>query len=122
MAQIFVKTRHTSKIPTGVSGAIRRGQFCSYNAVFAKIWRHFTELLLQIPGLLALSIFIFTGVGFCEEADFPNYAGYVNDYSNILSGETKDKLTALLAEIESKTTSQLAVLTIDTTAPLYIET
>jgi len=50
MAQIFVKTRHTSKIPAGVSGAIRRGQFCEYNAVFAKIWRHFTELLLQIPG------------------------------------------------------------------------
>lgn len=72
--------------------------------------------------LLLLSVFIFTGVGFCEEADFPSYTGYVNDYSNILSGETKDKLTALSAEIELKTTSQLAVLTIDTTAPLDIET
>ena len=51
MAQIFAKTRHTSKIPAGVSSAIRRGQFCEYNAVFTKIWRHFTELLLQIPGL-----------------------------------------------------------------------
>ena len=72
--------------------------------------------------LLALSIFIFTGIGFCEEADFPNYSGYVNDYANILSGETKSKLSALSAEIERKTTSQLAVLTVDTTAPLDIET
>lgn len=72
--------------------------------------------------LLLLSVFIFTGAGFCEEADFPNYAGYVNDYANILSGETKDKLTALSAEIERKTTSQLAVLTVDTTMPFDIET
>ena len=71
---------------------------------------------------IALSIFIFTGIAFCEEADFPNYVGYVNDYANILSAETKYKLTALSAEIENKTTSQMAVLTIDTTSPLDIET
>jgi uncharacterized membrane protein YgcG len=44
---------------------------------------------------IVLSIFIFTGIGFCEEADFPVYTGYVNDYADILSGETKDKITAL---------------------------
>jgi uncharacterized protein len=71
---------------------------------------------------IALSIFIFIGTAFCEEADFPNYVGYVNDYAGILSAETKYKLTALSAEIENKTTSQLAVLTIDTTSPLDIET
>jgi uncharacterized protein len=70
---------------------------------------------------IALSIFIFTGIGFCEEADFPGYTGYVNDYADILSGETKAKLTALSAEIENKTTSQLAILTIGTTSPLDIE-
>jgi len=71
---------------------------------------------------ITLSFFIFTGTGFCEEAGLPNYAGYVNDYANILSDGTKDKLTALFAEIENKTTSQLAVLTIDTLSPLDIET
>nr|MBU1328101.1 TPM domain-containing protein [Candidatus Omnitrophota bacterium] len=68
------------------------------------------------------TFFIFTGIGFCEEADFKNYAGYVSDYAGILSYETKAKLTALSSEIEVKTTSQLAILTIDTTAPLDIET
>ena len=71
---------------------------------------------------IILSLFIFTGIGFCEDAIFQNYAGYVNDYANILSDEAKAKLTALSAEIESKTTSQLAILTIDTTSPLDIET
>ncbi|MDO8602917.1 MAG: TPM domain-containing protein [Candidatus Omnitrophota bacterium] len=66
--------------------------------------------------------FIFTGIGFCEEADFKNYVGYVSDYADILSYETKAKLAALSAEIEAKTTSQLAILTLDTTAPLDIET
>lgn len=71
---------------------------------------------------IALSLFIFTGIGFCEEPNFQNYTGYVNDYANILSSETKAKLTALSAEIENKTTSQLAILTIDTTSPFDIET
>ncbi|MDP2911191.1 MAG: TPM domain-containing protein, partial [Candidatus Omnitrophota bacterium] len=68
------------------------------------------------------AFFIFTGIGFCEEPRFQNYAGYVNDYAGILSDETKAKLAALSAEIETKTTSQLAILTLDTTAPLDIET
>jgi len=71
---------------------------------------------------IILSLFIFTGIGFCEETIFQNYAGYVNDYANILSDETKAKLAALSAEIENKTTSQLAILAIDTTSPLDIET
>jgi uncharacterized protein len=71
---------------------------------------------------IVLSIFIFTGMGFCEEAGFPDYTGYVNDYANILSGETKARITALSGEIEAKTTGQLAVLTIDTVTPFDIET
>ena len=71
---------------------------------------------------VVIGLFIFTGIGFCEEANFQNYTGYVNDYANILSDETKDKLTALSTEIENKTTSQLAILTIDTTSPLDLET
>jgi len=71
---------------------------------------------------IALSLFVFTGIGFCEEVNSQNYTGYVNDYANVLSIETKTKFTALSAEIENKTTSQLALLTIDTTSPLDIET
>lgn len=71
---------------------------------------------------ILLSFFIFTGIGFCEDANLQSYTGYVNDYADILSSKAKAKLTALSAEIENKTTSQLAILTIDTTSPLDIET
>ncbi len=71
---------------------------------------------------IVLILFIFTGIGFCEEANFQSYTGYVNDYANILSDETRARLTGLSAEIENKTSSQLAILTIDTTSPLDIET
>lgn len=72
--------------------------------------------------IIAAAFFIFTGIGFCEEARFHDYTGYVNDHADILSDKTKARLTALSTEIEDKTTSQLAILTIDTTAPLDIET
>jgi len=71
---------------------------------------------------IALSFFIFAGVGFCEEAYFPDYSGYVNDHADILSDETDAKLTQLALEIQDKTTSQLAVLTVNTTYPLDVET
>ena len=58
----------------------------------------------------ALSVFIFASAAFCENANFPDYSGYVNDYAGILSNETKAKLAALSSEIEAKTTSQLAIL------------
>ncbi len=69
-----------------------------------------------------LGFLVFASTGFCEEALFPDYTGYVNDYANILSDETKAKLAGLSGEIENKTTAQFAILTIDTTTPLDIET
>jgi len=63
--------------------------------------------------------FIFSLNSFSQ--DLPNYTGYVNDYANILSSETKNKLSQLIGELERKTTSQIAIVTIDTTSPLDIE-
>ncbi|MFH1854107.1 MAG: TPM domain-containing protein [Candidatus Omnitrophota bacterium] len=54
--------------------------------------------------------------------NFPDYTGYVNDYANILSYDTKARLSTLINELEQKTTAQVAILTIDTTRPLDIET
>ena len=54
--------------------------------------------------------------------EFPNYTGYVNDYANILSDETKNKLSNFIGELERKTTAQIAVVTIDTVSSLDIET
>ncbi|MFA5388786.1 MAG: TPM domain-containing protein [Candidatus Omnitrophota bacterium] len=71
---------------------------------------------------IAVFFFIFAGIGFCEEADFKDYTGYVNDHAGILSNDTRLKLTALAGEVETKTTSQIAIMTVDTTSPLDIET
>lgn len=71
---------------------------------------------------LIIGIFIFLQVSFLQAQDFPEYTGYINDYANILSGETVSKLTSLIDEIEKKTSSQVAVVTIDTTSPFDIET
>lgn len=60
--------------------------------------------------------------GSCQAENFPNYTGYVNDYANILSYDTKTKLSAIIYELEQKTSAQVAILTIDTTSPFDIET
>lgn len=74
--------------------------------------------------ILALCSFIFLFIFtiFCHAQQFPNYTGYVNDYANILSYDTQQKLSALFSELETKTTSQVAILTIDTVSPLALET
>jgi len=64
--------------------------------------------------------FIYPLSGFSQ--NLPDYTGYVNDYANILSYETENKLSQLIGELERKTTSQIAVATIQTTSPLDIET
>jgi uncharacterized protein len=38
--------------------------------------------------------------------------GYVNDFAGVLSGQTKDKLTALCAEVDQKAEAQIAIVTI----------
>jgi uncharacterized protein len=38
--------------------------------------------------------------------------GYVNDFANVLSAPTKQKLTALCAEVDSKAGAQIAVVTV----------
>jgi uncharacterized protein len=38
--------------------------------------------------------------------------GYVNDFANVLSATTKQKLTALCAEVDSKAGAQIAVVTV----------
>ena len=102
-----------------------RPQNCNLQST-DRIWPlsiNFKQILaFRSEKLIIIGLFIFTGIGFCEEANLPGYAGYVNDYANILSGQTRAKLTALSEEIESKTASQLAIVTVGTTAPLDLET
>jgi len=67
-------------------------------------------------------LFILPSACLSQTERLPNYTGYINDYANILSYETKTKLSLLISEVERKTTAQLAIVTIDTTSPFDIET
>jgi uncharacterized protein len=80
-----------------------------------------TKILFLLIIYLFILHFTFIDNGKCQDVLFPDYIGYVNDYVNILSEDTKYRLTALLEEVEAKTTSQVAIVTIDTTIPLDIE-
>ena len=71
---------------------------------------------------IALTFILFVRPGSCQAENFPDYSGYVNDYANILSYETKSTLSALIYNLEKKTSAQIAIITIDTTKPLDIET
>ncbi|MFC1666466.1 TPM domain-containing protein [Candidatus Omnitrophota bacterium] len=79
------------------------------------------KVFLFIVCIVILQL-IFTLNSFCESPSFPSYTGYINDYVNILSYETKQRLSLLMAELERKTSAQVAVLIIGTTKPLDIET
>jgi uncharacterized protein len=64
--------------------------------------------------ILALLVLISVGA-LAQEIPAPQ--GYVSDYAEVLTPQTRDKLTALLQELEQKTTAQIAVLTVKTTQP-----
>jgi len=73
---------------------------------------------------ICLSVFftLSASLVFCQEENFPDYTGYVNDRVNILSYDTESRLNAIMGDLERKTTAQVAVLIIDTTEPFDIET
>jgi uncharacterized protein len=52
---------------------------------------------------------------------YPQYTGYVNDFANVLSSDTKSKLEKEISDYDKKTTNQIAVATIKTTGDETIE-
>lgn len=75
----------------------------------------FVIFLLATPGLLL------TPSAWAQEAQYPAYVGYVNDFADLLSSETEAQLNNLIGELERKTTAQIAIITLDTIAPETIE-
>ncbi|KAF0132685.1 MAG: hypothetical protein FD145_1597 [Candidatus Saganbacteria bacterium] len=52
------------------------------------------------------------------EPAFPNYSGYVNDFSNVIEPATEQKIDAVCRELKNATGAELAVITVNTTKPL----
>lgn len=68
------------------------------------------SILLASAGLLSAG-----------EESFPNYTGYVNDFTGILSPKIRLIMSSMAQQIETKTTAQIAVVTLSTVKPLTIE-
>jgi len=47
-----------------------------------------------------------------DDASFPNYTGFVNDFAGILDSKSISDLEALTSNVESETGSEIAVVTI----------
>ncbi len=62
-----------------------------------------------------------SGVSGAEDMRTLRPVGFVNDYANILSANTRAQLNGLLSAVERKTTVEMTVVTVKTTAPLSIE-
>jgi uncharacterized protein len=71
--------------------------------------------------LVTLVLALCASFAAAQEPSFPAPTGYVNDFANVLSVNTRSSLTGLIGELERKTTAQIAVVTVSTVAPLEIE-
>src|SRR3990167_8925883 len=66
---------------------------------------------------LVLSAGLFLSCNFLFAENIPQPTGWVNDFAGVISGEYKDKLTALIQELEEKTSAEIAVVTVESISP-----
>jgi uncharacterized protein len=70
-------------------------------------------LLLLLFIFCLVFIFIFTPFLFAE-VDYPDYSGYVNDYTGLLDNEWKNRIEQLCTQVESDTGAEIAVAIVPT--------
>ncbi|NCA93182.1 TPM domain-containing protein, partial [bacterium] len=76
---------------------------------------------LSAAGILCL-IFLAVSSSYAEENEtYPAPAGYINDYTGILSQKAVHTGASIASQIEALTGAQLAVVIVNTTNPLEIE-
>lgn len=84
----------------------------------------FLLLSLQLAGYMIMAVrppAVKAGVPAVLPADIPYLSGRVNDYAEILTSDTRQRLTDLLKAHEDQTTNQIVVLTIPTLGGESIE-
>ncbi len=72
--------------------------------------------MLHRKALCFLASLFFLTQGLLAES-VPQPTGWVNDFANVISGEYRDKLTALIQELEEKTSTEIGVVTIESISP-----
>ena len=72
---------------------------------------------LLILWMAFLFLTAFRGVA----AQFPSPQGYVNDFANVLDGDTRSRLNGLITDLEKKTTVEFAVVTVPSLKGMTVE-
>ncbi|MDP8299571.1 MAG: TPM domain-containing protein [Candidatus Tantalella remota] len=80
---------------------------------------HLKRNTLVIAALLVCVLV--AGVSVAEDMRTLRPVGFVNDFANIISANTRAQLNGLLSMVERQTTVEMTVVTVKTTAPLNIE-
>ena len=81
--------------------------FCSKRA-HKKESKHLLSLLLLL--FVFSLIFFFLAVPYLyAEVDYPDYTGYVNDYTGLLSSEWEETIEQLIEQVERDTGAEIAV-------------
>ncbi|MBI2048096.1 MAG: TPM domain-containing protein [Parcubacteria group bacterium] len=70
---------------------------------------------------IVFALFLSLSVNSVNATEYPSPAGFVNDFANILSPQTKDILSAKLSEYEKATTIEIAVVTTPSLYGLSVE-
>lgn len=71
--------------------------------------------------ILLISLFCVNCSVLAQEATFPSYRGYINDFANIIEPGELQKLNGLAVALEQKTTAEIAVVTLKTTKPYDVQ-
>lgn len=86
--------------------------YCFKRAVKKK-FRYLFSLLILLYLFSLIFFFIFTPF-ISAEVDYPDYTGYVNDYTGLLSSDWKEKIEQLCDRVESDTGAEIAVAIVPT--------
>jgi len=70
----------------------------------------------------SLIIILLIGAALAQEAVFPKYTGYVNDFAKVIDSAAQAKLENLCRDLEKKTGAELTVVTVQSTEPLDTKT
>ena len=86
--------------------------YCFKRAKKKQIKCFFTLLLLLF--LFSLTFFFIATPQLSADVDYPDYTGYVNDYTGLLTAEWKDIIEQLIVQVEQDTGAEIAVAIVPT--------
>ena len=87
--------------------------FHCFKRAYKKKFKHLFSLFLLLF-LFSLTFFFLVTPALSAEVDYPDYTGYVNDYTGLLSSDWEDMIEQLCDQVERDTGAEIAVAIVPT--------